>query len=193
MSRKVIAEPHWWRFDRLRLPCVPHHYHRWLRDNHSLTKRVIDACQGEFRVRLRRQGWHRPLHSERRILHMGRTRVGLIREVELLCGGRPWVFARTVIPTASLKGAVGRLARLGERPLGAVLFSRPTTRRGQIEFARLLPGQVLYEAAVVHLDVRPEVLWGRRTVFDFAGKPLLVNEIFLPDTPQTPIGRNRDV
>ena len=115
---------------------------------------------------------------------MGRTRIGMIREVELLCGSTPGVFARTVIPTASLKGAAGRLAHLGERPLGAVLFARPTTRRGRVEFARLTPGQPFYEAAVANLDDRPNALWGRRTLFFYEGKPLLVNEIFLSGVPR---------
>lgn len=183
MPCNAIAEPNWWRFEHLRLPCLPHHYHRWLRDNSSLTQRVINACSGDFRVRLRRQCWDGPLPSERRALRMGRTRIGLVREVELLCSGMPWVFARTVIPTESLKGAAGRLAHLGERPLGAVLFSRPTTRRGRIEFARLVPGQPLYEAAVANLNTRPDFLWGRRTLFYYEGKSLLVNEIFLPEVP----------
>lgn len=183
MSCSAIAEPNWWRYRRLRYPGLPHRYHRWLRDATSLTQRLIDVCDGEFRVRLQRQAWGNPLPSERKALDMGRARVAMVREVVLQCDGRPWVFARTVIPSASLKGAAARLAYLGERPLGALLFSRPTTRRGAIAFARLVPGQPLFEAAVAPLARRPVELWGRRTLFCFEGKPLLVSEIFLPEVP----------
>ena len=183
MSSFALNEPRWRAFQGRRLPLVPRRYYRWLRDTDSLTQRVIDACPVEFRVQVRDQRYGVPLLSERQVLAMGRTRLALIREVELRCGEDAWVFARTVIPTRSLSGRAGHLARLGERPLGAVLFADPTTRRGNLEFARFVAGQVVYEAAVVHLTARPAALWGRRAVFYYAGKPLLVNEIFLPTIP----------
>lgn len=179
----AVLEPAWLAFRRHRHAQVPARIFRWLRDDSSLTERLLEACAGQFQVRLLHQGWGVPLASERRLLGMGRTRYGMLREVELRCDGQPWVFARTVIPARSLRGAAGRLAHLGERPLGAVLFADPGTRRGRVEFARLAPRQPLYEAAVRHLDTRPAALWGRRTLFYYAGKPLLVNEIFLPGVP----------
>ena len=47
--------------------------------------------------------------------------------------------------------------------------------------ARLQPGHPLFELATKHLHQKPAELWGRRTLFYYAQKPLLVNEIFLPD------------
>ena len=143
----------------------------------------MDACQGTFRVRLLHQGWGSPLASERRLLGMRRSETALIREVELLCDERPWVFARTLIPASSLSGGARRLAYLGERPLGAVLFADPTTRRGPVQLARLLPRHPMFAAAMDHMQDAPEELWGRRTLFHYAGKPILVNEIFLPGIP----------
>lgn len=104
----------------------------------------------------------------------------MIREVELYCGDEPWVFARTLIPASSLTGGARRLARLGDRPLGAVLFADPTTQRRLVQMAKLLPRHPLFGAATDHLSERPTELWGRRTIFRYAGKPILVNEIFLP-------------
>lgn len=179
----AVLEPAWLAYEQQRHAKVPARYFRWLRDQGSLTQRVKGACPGHFGVRLRHQGWGVPLPSERRLLGMGRARFGMLREVELCCDGRPWVFARTVIPARSLHGGARRLAHLGEHPLGAVLFADPATRRGRVEFARLAPRQPLYEAAVRHLEQRPPELWGRRAVFYFVGKPLLVNEIFLPEIP----------
>ncbi|MCU7906077.1 MAG: chorismate lyase [Candidatus Thiodiazotropha sp. (ex Epidulcina cf. delphinae)] len=157
----------------------------WLRDTGSLTRRVIQACdKGTFRVRLLHQGWGTPLNSERRILNMRRGVVAMVRDVELLCNENPWVFARTLIPVTSLRGSARRLMQLGEKPLGAVLFSDPKVSRGSTQIAQLLPGHPLFSAACNHLDVTPASLWGRRTLFYVANdRPLLVNEIFLPGIP----------
>jgi chorismate--pyruvate lyase len=156
----------------------------WLRDEGSLTRRVIQACdQGQFRVRLLCQHWDTPRYSESRELHLRHGKTTLIREVELLCDGHPWVFARTLIPATSLRGSARRLMHLGEKPLGAVLFSDPNIHRGITQFARLQPKHALFTAATANLSRQPQNLWGRRTLFYIAGRPILVNEIFLPDIP----------
>lgn len=156
----------------------------WLGDRGSLTQRVIQCCGvGQFRVRLLHQGWGTPLNSESRILGMRRGMVALVRDVELRCNDCPWVFARTLIPVSSLKGAAQRLTQLGEKPLGAVLFSDPRVIRGATQVACLLPGQPLYQTACNHLAEKPDRLWGRRTLFYVEKRPLLVNEIFLPTLP----------
>jgi chorismate lyase len=180
----TLSEPDWgdWRSQRLRE--VPAGMQAWLRDTGSLTRRVMLACgEGCFRVRLLHQGWVPPLNSERRLLRTRRGVVMLIREVELLCDEAPWVFARTLIPATSLQRSARRLSRLGEKPLGAVLFSDPKVHRGATQIACLRPKHPLFDAACAHLDGRPDLLWGRRTLFYLQGRPLLVNEIFLPALP----------
>lgn len=179
-----INEPEWGDWQRHRLHEIPRGIQVWLRDTGSLTRKVIQACEtGCFRVRLLHQGWGSPLNSERRILRSRRGVVMLIREVELLCDEHPWVFARTLIPATSLQGAARRLTHLGEKPLGAVLFNEPQAVRGVTQIARLLPRHPLFAAACSHLDEAPAELWGRRTLFHLSGRPLLVNEIFLPGIP----------
>lgn len=163
---------------------APMSAYRWLRDRGSLTKRVICACPDRFSVRLLRQQLTRPLESERQLLGMRRGEQALLREVQLMCDQTPWVFARTLIPRGSLRGRARRLSHLGSRPLGAVLFADPTTRRGVMELARLRAGDALYGKVVSGLERMPDELWGRRTVFFYADQPLLVNEIFLPDIPE---------
>jgi chorismate--pyruvate lyase len=179
-----MPEPEWgdWRSQRLRE--VPAGMSSWLLDSGSLTRRVVQACgKGCFRVRLLHQGWGMPLNSERRLLHVRRGVITLIREVELQCDGVPWVFARTLIPATSLQRSVRRLIQLGERPLGAVLFSDPKVHRGLTQFARLQARHHLFQAACAHVGERQETLWARRTLFTLSSRPLLVNEIFLPDIP----------
>jgi chorismate--pyruvate lyase len=151
----------------------------WLLDTGSLTRRVQEACVGRFRVRVEFQGWDRPRLDESLALRLRQPRRALIREVHLLCDDRPWVFARTVIPISTLRGRERRLAHLGERPLGAVLFADPHMTRGPVEVACIRAGQPLYAAAVQGLRQRPAAIWGRRSVFQLGGKPLLVSEFFL--------------
>lgn len=152
----------------------------WLLDTGSLTRRVQQACGGRFRVQVEMQGWARPRLDEYRALGLRIGRIALIREVHLLCDERPWVFARTVIPVTTLRGRQRRLAHLGSRPLGAVLFADPHMQRGPVQVARIARGSALFTAAVQGLQRRPEEVWGRRSVFRLGGKPLLVSEFFLP-------------
>ena len=160
---------------------VPEVAWSWIIEPGSLTRRVQRGCNGAFDLRLLRQGWGDALPSERRLLRSDRHGRDLIREVELRCDGAPRVFARTVLPARSLIGRARELSRLGTRPLGAVLFADPMTRRGIVEFARLSPAHGLFALAIAHaVGDRPAELWGRRTVYRYAGRPLLVNEIFLP-------------
>lgn len=151
----------------------------WLLDTGSLTRRVQQACGGRFRVQVEMQGWGRPRLDEYRVLGLRIGRIALIREVHLLCDERPWVFARTVIPVSTLRGRQRRLAHLGSRPLGAVLFADPHMRRDPVQVARIPPGSTLFAVAVQGLKRRPAEVWGRRSVFRLGGKPLLVSEFFL--------------
>ncbi len=118
--------------------------------------------------------------NERLLLSLRHGTAGFVRQVRLVCRNEPCVFARTVIPNATLSGARRRLARLGNKPLGAVLFADPGMRRGALQLARISPGEGLFAAATRGLQPAPLEIWGRRSVFYLKGNPLLVSEIFLP-------------
>jgi chorismate--pyruvate lyase len=180
------AEPAWHVASRLHRRDVPEPVLRWLLDPASLTRRIQSACHGCFRVEVLFQGWARPQLNEARELGMRAGSTGFVREVHLLCDDRPWVFARTVIPRTTLTGPRRCLTRLKSRPLGAVLFADPSMQRGPVEIAQLTPCDKLYPSAIQHLTLRPETIWGRRSLFTLGGKPLLVSEIFLPGIPPCP-------
>ena len=119
--------------------------------------------------------------SEARALGRQPHEIALVRQVRLLCNERPWVFARTVIPLSSLQGGLHRLARLGTKPLGAVLFADPSLQRQPLEITRITPRHRLYHMATATGGAEvTDPLWGRRSVFRLRGKPLLVSEFFLP-------------
>lgn len=180
----TVAEPRWVSLDRLRGAMVPVCFAPWLRDKGSLTQALVERCDGRFSVQVQQQGWGGALPGERRLLGMPQGQTALLREVKLQCDEVPWVFARTLIPAASLRGAARRLAHLRNKPLGAVLFADPNTRRLAVEVARITPRHALFAAACSHMTRLPAEVWGRRTVFAYAGRTLLVNEIFLPPVPE---------
>ena len=176
----LSAEPHWSEQSRLLRARVPTDRLHWLLDTSSLTHRVRQACGGKFRVRVLNQGWGKPLRSEMRVLALRRGERCLVREVQLLCDERPWVFARTIIPAHTLSGPQRRLAHLGSRPLGAFLFADPSMRRGTVQIAALNVRHGMFARATHDLRRGPAQIWGRRSVFHVGGKPLLVSEFFLP-------------
>lgn len=177
---KHKLEPHWHSHHAGERHGAPAELLQWLLDRASLTARLRAACCGRFRVEVRGQGWGRPLLNEARVLGLRPEAYAFVREVHLLCDERPWVFARTIIPAATLKGGRRRLANLGKRPLGAVLFADRSLRRSPVEIARLQSGQPLFACACAPLAAEPAIIWGRRSVFRLSGQPLLVSEIFLP-------------
>lgn len=180
------ASSHWRSRSRPFLSDARPGLHAWLLDRGSLTRRLRSVCGDRFRVRVLFQGWTHPGRDEARVLKLRLDAWAWTREVQLFCGERPWVFARTLIPSQTLSGRGRRLTRLGARPLGEVLFADPSVWRGPVEIARIATGQRLHQRAFAGFGEPSDAIWGRRSVFQIDGCPLLVCEIFLPDLPVSP-------
>ena len=104
------------------------------------------------------------------------ARSALVRQVLLCCEKQPLVYARTVIPLATIQGAQRKYANMGNRPLGAMLFADRTMRREAVEVSLLPEGDDAHQYTNINGPI-----WGRRSVFRVSGKPLLVSEYFLPE------------
>ena len=180
--------PHWHSRPSLWQRDWPADLTDWLFDAGSLTRRLRRRCPSQLRVQVLRQGWMRADQDEARALQLRLDAWAWIREVQLCCDERHWVFARTGIPARTLRGRGQRLTWLGTRPLGEALFTDPCVRRGPVEVACIVAGQRLHQRAVAGCVEPPETLWGRRSVFRLDRHPLLVCEIFLPDLPIRPSG-----
>ena len=152
----------------------------WLSDKGSLTRRLKQHNQTDFSVQLLGNSWIKPLTDESLPLNLSLSELSYQREVLLMDGDNANVYARTVVPRATYMTMQHRFNQLGNKPLGELLFTDPTVKRGPIEIACLKSGQWLYEMALLEESARPEMLWGRRSQFYLNGQPLLVNEIFLP-------------
>jgi chorismate--pyruvate lyase len=153
----------------------------WLTDRGSLTQR-LQALSPRFRVARLRQGLARPHRDECGSLHLAPGRVAMVREVLLLDGDIPLVFAHSVIPQSGLSGPWSHLAGLGNRPLGAALFGDPRVDRHALEYRRVDRRHPLFLLAARHTPGVPPRLWARRSLFSRVGHPILVTEVFLPAT-----------
>jgi chorismate lyase len=142
----------------------------WLLDSNSLTQRIIKFCgknKSQFQVKVLKQGTALPTVSEATKLNMKTRQWAYIREVLLFCGETPVVYAKTIIPLSTLTGKQRQLAFLGNRPLGAYLFSQHNLHRDPIEISQVSHNQ--------------QQLWARRSAFYLDNKPLLVYEVFLSE------------
>ncbi|MEE4251843.1 MAG: chorismate lyase [Alcanivoracaceae bacterium] len=164
------AELIWQPLARVRPPA---HLRSWLAERGSLTRRL--QGHGRFAVEPLYQRVSRPTAVEALLLGLPMRRLALIREVLLLVDGRPVVFARSVLPLGSIRGANRVLGHLARRSLGAELFKLPRATRRAV-WAAQVPGSRL------PLPVS-EPCWGRQSLFIKRSRPLLVAEVFLPGLP----------
>jgi chorismate lyase len=142
----------------------------WLADSGSLTQRLQRL--GRFHVIPQQQSITLPRAEEARLLGLAPRRAALIREVLLYLGDTPVVFARSVLPLASLHGRNRILGHMARRSLGAELFKTPRAQREQVWTAQ---ADITTAAAV-----GPIKCFGRQSLFRKRGQPLLVAEFFLP-------------
>lgn len=178
MNTSIIHD-HFWQLSTL--GCTPA-LQPWLHDRGSLTQRIQQRCE-KFTVQLLHNGLARIAYDESALLGIAPKQLAWSREVFLYADGKPVVFAHSTCAAAHLRGAWGAIAGLGNRPLGAMLFTHPLVKRMPLHYQPLHPHHPLHRSAsrISHL---PHTLWARRSLFYLHGAPLLVTEVFLPDILQ---------
>lgn len=136
----------------------------WLLEAGSMTSRLERYCH-KITVEPQREEFIMAIElGSERDLVPEESRYWL-REIVLFGDGEPWLAGRTLAPESTFIGAGAFLSKLGEEPLGKVLFSGIEMTRDFIESGR--SGE----------------LWGRRSRLRLSGKPLLLTELFLPASP----------
>ena len=88
-----------------------------------------------------------------------------VREVVMYGDNIPWLLGRTIIPDETLTDDDQQLVDIGRVPLGRYLFSRDNLTRDYIHIGSC------------------EGRWVRRSRLRLSDKPLLLTEIFLPESP----------
>lgn len=130
----------------------------------SLTARLETLASQPLMVKICHQRHRLLTTDEKRQLRLPCHRPVLAweRQVELFGGSDgAWVLATSVFPLTSLVGDGKRLRHLGRTPIGYVLFKRHRT----------LPHRRYYFKEKQH--------YGRSTIYDWQGRPLLIKEVFL--------------
>ena len=155
-------------------------YRPWLLEQESLTKR-LKAHTKNFAVQPLLQNRLRLTVYETYLLGLVSHQHHLHREVMLMDGNIPLVFAHSVLPEKSLHGDWQSLGRLGNQPLGAALFSNPRIVRTPLQFRKIGKSHSLYRQATKYLPQLPAALWARRSIFKLNGeRAIMVTEVFLP-------------
>ena len=156
----------------------------WLTDRASLTARLRSL--GPFSVELLMQRLAKPTRDEAAFLGSNPARHVRVREVTLFCCGRPTVFAHTVLPRRPRGPLTRWFAQLGNRSLGALLFSHPGFRREPLMARKLDRRHPLHARATQALSLTDLAgdLYARRSRFTFGKQNVLVTEVFSPDTPR---------
>ena len=157
---------------------MPENLVPWLIDNGSLTRKLVALSKDQFEVQVLRQEVATPDAAEANALKITQQTPVMIREVVLKGRGRPWVFARSILPMTTMTGRLVGLRTLSNQPLGELLFQDPSMTREPLEMA-CLPARILSVPAA--LAAGDEPLWARRSVFFLDRKPLLVSEVFLSE------------
>ncbi len=164
----------------LRKPVLSGVYRHWLVDEGSLTRR-LQLRYADFAVQPTKVAYAKALLDEAPLLCSAARKQALIREVMLTGGKCPVVFAHSVLPRASLRGAWLGLSHIGNKPLGGALFANPRVVRTPLSFKKLRRQHALYISATQHLQHKPAFLWARRSVFRLNHAAIMVTEVFLPE------------
>ncbi|RKF13166.1 chorismate lyase [Alginatibacterium sediminis] len=168
-----ISEPTW--LPSASTESLPSSLKSWLLDPHSLTARLRKHCQ-HFAVRVLSEGFA-PLYQSEAALFDQQVQQFWVREVELLCDGQVWVFARSVIPQSTLEQEAQQIPDLKTKPLGEFLFNHPKVQRQSTQVAQLRGNDYGLEPTRY---AQRDSLWSRRSLFHLDSAPLLVTEVFLP-------------
>lgn len=153
----------WVNLDHVALHAVPQIWQDWLSDAGSLTQLIANKTQSTVSVEVLNDHNQNLLKDEALLFDKPLNRCR-IREVYLCVNDVPVVFARSILPTSSSTGINRDVLQLGSKPLGEVLF-----KKGK---APILLRQIT--------EV-PGLGWGRRSLYQLRGHPILITEFFLPE------------
>lgn len=177
----------------LKSPVNSGKFRSYLIDKGSLTRRLQLQSQ-QFAVTPLLLKRAKTSQDEATLLALKPQQHALQRDVLLVANGVPVVFAHSVLPKKSLRGAWRGLGRLGAKPLGAILFANPKVQRMPLTYKKLSSHHRLYQRILryylshhqIHSQLQlGQALWARRSVFslrysNLGHAKILVTEIFLP-------------
>jgi|TARA_B100001079_G_C16254571_1_gene444953 chorismate--pyruvate lyase len=170
----------WQNKEIVRIKIKNKRFSRFLFENGSLSRLIRDQFRGRFHIDLISESWCIAMKSEKKLLSLRDNETTFIRESYLSCNNKKLVYARTVIPRQTLKKQNQNLTRLGQKPLGEILFNNNKIYRENIKYAKIPLSDELHSKAREYCNISSE-LYGRQSMFYIKNKPIIVIEVFLPD------------
>jgi chorismate--pyruvate lyase len=158
-------------------------YPELLRYPHSLSHLLEKHC-ANFRVNVAKQVLAIPEISVSTTLQLAEHEPAFIREVYLMDGETPLVFARSVIPEHSAYLLTDVLSQK-DVPLAKCLFSDNRWQRSEFLFSRVSAEICLIPPGA---QQKTDPLFARESVFTYCPHKILLLEVFLPA-----IFDNRDI
>ncbi|MEH0873616.1 chorismate lyase [Pectobacterium cacticida] len=151
-----------WRTERSSV--MPVHIGDWMMETQSMTQRLKHYCT-QLKVVLCHEGFITPQALGEEGEQLPPDERYWLREVVLYGDGRPWLFGRSIVPQRTLNATDSALMKIGAEPLGRYLFAQESLTRDYI-----------------HIGCG-EGVWARRSRLCLSGYPLLLTELFLPESP----------
>ena len=151
----------------------------WLSTKGSLTARLREGCP-KIEVHILSERLEVPLNNEAIALKMHSSEQAWVRCVLLRCDQENWIYARTVISNFNSQNPWESLQKLGNKPLGDVLFETPSIKRTAFAFSKLPLATWPYLTKQLASGQKTLPSFARRSVFLQQDAPLLLTEVFLP-------------
>lgn len=161
---------HWLPLFRSSRLGIPREIIPWLSETDSLTSKL--QTLGTLSIEVLFDQWGQTTQTEQVKLKLRPREKARVREVIIKLNDIPVVYARSIIPAHSLKGAWKQLGGLGSQPLGCILYKKNNAIRSKIEAAQL---------PVFPFSMQQQPLWTRRSIFHQYGHGILVHEAFTPE------------
>ncbi len=152
----------------------------WLMDAGSFMQRLERHGITDAAIRILQEGWDVATAEELAALNFSAEDKMWVREVIIASGDVTWMYARTVIPQATLTGKEQELQRLETRSLGSILFKYKNLQRSQFEIFALDQESLEHQRISHYTNAAHIELWGRRSTFFLGKKTLLLTEVFFP-------------
>lgn len=165
----------------------------WLAKPYIISK-AMKQCARQLNCTLLQQGPDILFADEISALNLG-TPEALVRKVYLKGDGVPWSFGRVIVPEPTYLAYQSAFDGLGGKLIGeTLLYGNPKTTRGPFSYIRLTRQDALYQDMFFALDdhypehchLDKEEVWGRRSIFNIDGYPLMVQEAYFPWIPPYP-------
>jgi len=152
----------------------------WLLCTGSFMNRLETFGVQDAEVNVIQQAWLKPNDEEADQLGLNPEESAFVREVLIQSPSNAWMYARSVIPRATLTDKEIELTQLENRALGTVLFQEKAWQRQSFEFSFLSKNSDWFTKILTHVKLPTAGLWARRSQFHLQEKKLLLTEIFLP-------------